>query len=71
MIEAFLAADFVGHSEGEGVFGSERSSAEVSNDCGIDTAGESENDFVHASSLDDFGFKELNEPLGNLFRIDT
>ena len=71
VVEAFLAANFVGHSEGEGVFVSECACAEIGDHGGIYSAGESENDFVHASSLDDFGFKELNEPIGNLFRIDT
>lgn len=71
VIKAFLAADFVGHSEGEGVIGSECAGAEVRNDCGIDSAGESEHDFVHASSLDDFGAEKLDEPFRDLLGVNA
>lgn len=62
VVKALLAGNFVRHSEGVDVFGSEGASAEVGDDSGIDAARESKHDFFHISALFDFAFEEVDEP---------
>ena len=71
VIEALLATNFVWHSEGVGVFGSECAGAEIGDYSGIDAARESEDDFIHSAPFRDFGFKKLNQPIRDLFGVDA